>query len=366
MQRLADRYAIWFTPLTLAVCGAAWFASGDVDAGAGRPGGGHPLPPHPRCSRRRHRRHQPRRASPGDLPLRTCAGGARSRYRRGIRQDRDPHPGPAGSIRHLDAPAVHHSRVLRLAGAVEDTSGHLLARPVVAAALALESQDLAEATDVIEAAGRGIEGTVEDRRVLVGAASLLRERHPGVTPELDELERRASGCGWRGARVRRRRRRPRGHHHLRRCAAPGHRAVHAATCAVPASGARCFCPATVRRIPRPLRGGSGSTRPMATCCQRTRCAFVARSGCHGRTRGHAGRRDQRRARTEHRKRRRGARLRWRWHHRRGGRRGHPGRRTAPAHRSDCASAGGRSTSPGRACWQGSGSASSPCCLRPQA
>ena len=44
MQRLADRYAVWFTPLTLAVCGVAWLASGDVDAGAGRAGGGHPCP----------------------------------------------------------------------------------------------------------------------------------------------------------------------------------------------------------------------------------------------------------------------------------------------------------------------------------
>ena len=29
IQRLADRYAIWFTPLTLIVCGAAWALSGD-------------------------------------------------------------------------------------------------------------------------------------------------------------------------------------------------------------------------------------------------------------------------------------------------------------------------------------------------
>ena len=30
LQRLADRYAVWFTPLTLAVCAAAWLASGDA------------------------------------------------------------------------------------------------------------------------------------------------------------------------------------------------------------------------------------------------------------------------------------------------------------------------------------------------
>ena len=29
MQRLADRYAVWFTPLTLVVCAGAWLGSGD-------------------------------------------------------------------------------------------------------------------------------------------------------------------------------------------------------------------------------------------------------------------------------------------------------------------------------------------------
>jgi len=29
LQRLADRYAVWFTPITLLVCAAAWLLSGD-------------------------------------------------------------------------------------------------------------------------------------------------------------------------------------------------------------------------------------------------------------------------------------------------------------------------------------------------
>ncbi|HEU5320237.1 MAG TPA: HAD-IC family P-type ATPase, partial [Methylomirabilota bacterium] len=31
LQRLADRYAVWFTPVTLLVCAAAWLASGDPE-----------------------------------------------------------------------------------------------------------------------------------------------------------------------------------------------------------------------------------------------------------------------------------------------------------------------------------------------
>jgi heavy metal translocating P-type ATPase len=31
LQRLADRYAVWFTPITLAVCAVTWFVTGDAD-----------------------------------------------------------------------------------------------------------------------------------------------------------------------------------------------------------------------------------------------------------------------------------------------------------------------------------------------
>src|SRR5213593_2346914 len=30
IQRLADRFALWFTPLTLAMCGVAWFVTGSA------------------------------------------------------------------------------------------------------------------------------------------------------------------------------------------------------------------------------------------------------------------------------------------------------------------------------------------------
>ena len=31
LQRLADRYAVWFTPLTLAICAGAYLLSGDAE-----------------------------------------------------------------------------------------------------------------------------------------------------------------------------------------------------------------------------------------------------------------------------------------------------------------------------------------------
>jgi heavy metal translocating P-type ATPase len=67
------------------------------------------------------------------------------------------------------------SEVLRLAAAVERGSGHSLARTVVAEA---ESRNIPRtpAHQIHEFPGRGVEGVVDGRVVVVGAASLIRER----------------------------------------------------------------------------------------------------------------------------------------------------------------------------------------------
>ncbi len=194
MQRLADRYAVWFTPLTLAVCGAAWLASGDTSRVLAVLVVATPCP------------------LILAVPVAVIGGINRAARRQVIFRS-------GGALEELGRTTVAvfdktgtltlgrpevsatwtrapftTPEVLRLAGAVEDTSGHLLARPVVSAARALH-QELPEASDVVEAAGRGIEGTVEGRRVLVGAASLLRERHPGITSAIDTLEREHRDAG---------------------------------------------------------------------------------------------------------------------------------------------------------------------------
>jgi heavy metal translocating P-type ATPase len=194
MQRLADRYAVWFTPLTLAVCAVAWFASGDSNRVLAVLVVATPCP------------------LILAVPVAVIGGINRAARRQVIfRSGRALEELGRTTVAVFDktgtltlgrpevsavwtrAPFTTPD-VLRLAGAIEDTSGHLLARPVVSAARALVPT-LPEATDVVESAGRGIEGMVEGRRVLVGAASLLRDRLPGVTAEIDALEHKYHDAG---------------------------------------------------------------------------------------------------------------------------------------------------------------------------
>ncbi|MDA0565118.1 heavy metal translocating P-type ATPase [Streptomonospora sp. S1-112] len=65
--------------------------------------------------------------------------------------------------------------VLRLAGAVEDASEHPIGQAVAKGAVQRVG-DLPEAADFAAVQGRGVEGTVAGRRVVVGRPSLLEER----------------------------------------------------------------------------------------------------------------------------------------------------------------------------------------------
>ena len=189
IQRMADRYAVWFTPLTLLVCLVAWYLSRD-----------------------------PLRvlavlvvATPCPLILATpvaIIGGINRAARKGILFR------TGGALEQLAAvntaafdktgtitvgrPAVSGirpadgwsaSEVLRLAAAVERASGHLLARSVVDAA-AEAGVATARATAVSDAPGRGVSGSVEGRTVSVGAAAWIAERHPGAAAGLAALNGR--------------------------------------------------------------------------------------------------------------------------------------------------------------------------------
>ena len=186
LQRLADRYAVWFTPLTLLVCIAAWVVTRD-----------------------------PVRvlavlvvATPCPLILATpvaMVGGINAAARRQIIVRQGGGLESLGDVRTavfdktgtltVGLPHVHHVRVtpgmerselLRLAGAVEERSGHLLARTLVEAAT-MAGIDLPEARDIHEEPGRGVAGVVEGREVLVGARSLVLERHPDSAPAFAAL-----------------------------------------------------------------------------------------------------------------------------------------------------------------------------------
>ena len=194
MQRVADRFAVWFTPVTLVVCVSAWIASRD-----------------------------PLRvlavlvvATPCPLILATpvaIIGGINRAARRqiivrtggalealasanvvvfdktGTLTVGRPEVSGVAALAPLSA-----DELLRLAGAVEQSSGHLLARSLVAAAHA-RGLALPPAAGVKESSGRGVSGKVEGRRVAVGALSYIEELVPEAAAVLRSMH--ADGAALR-------------------------------------------------------------------------------------------------------------------------------------------------------------------------
>jgi P-type E1-E2 ATPase len=83
--------------------------------------------------------------------------------------------------------SVSETDVLRLASAVEQGSGHLLARTLVDEAEA-RGQLANPAIDIVEAPGRGVQGNAEGRSISVGARSFIAERHPAARVEIEKAE----------------------------------------------------------------------------------------------------------------------------------------------------------------------------------
>jgi len=186
LQRLADRYAVWFTPLTLLVAALAYVVSGDADRVLAVLVVATPCP----------------------LILATPVAIIGGINRAARRQIIVRHGGALEALATVDTalfdktgtltvgrpevgqvramPPFTEDDVLRLAGAVEQGSGHLLARMLVAAAQA-RGLVLPQPSAVMEAAGRGVSGVVERRQVTVGAYSLIRERAPEAARALAAL-----------------------------------------------------------------------------------------------------------------------------------------------------------------------------------
>jgi heavy metal translocating P-type ATPase len=173
LQRLADRYAMWFTPVTLVVCAVAYLASGDT----GRVLAVLVV------------------ATPCPLILATpiaIIGGVNRAARRLIVVR---HGGAMEQLAEvttavfdktgtltvgkpivdvvLAAPGFVGDEVLASASAVEQGSGHLLARSVVETARA-RGLPITRASGVTEAAGQGVRGMVGGREVCVGARSFVQ------------------------------------------------------------------------------------------------------------------------------------------------------------------------------------------------
>ncbi len=196
LQRLADRYAVWFTPLTLAVCAGTFLLSGD-----------------------------PTRvlavlvvATPCPLILATpvaVVGGINRAARRGIIFRHGTALEQLGGVgvavfdktgtltigrpkvaRVLTVAEFAEDEVLRLAGSVEHGSGHLLARTLVQETVE-RGIVLPPGKHITEASGQGVSGEVEGRSVTVGGRSFVVSRHPDAEPALRGLLAQTRGAELR-------------------------------------------------------------------------------------------------------------------------------------------------------------------------
>jgi heavy metal translocating P-type ATPase len=189
LQRVADRYAVWFTPITIGVCLAAYLASNDW-----------------------HRVLAVLAiATPCPLILATpvaVLGGMNQSARHGILirnggvlealsritavvLDKTgtltlgrPKVARVTSIGSLD-----ETELLRLAAGVEQYSGHLLGQTVVEEA-SLRDIQIPVATGVYEDPGRGVSGTIEGKSVIVGARSLITDAIFDARRGIQALDRR--------------------------------------------------------------------------------------------------------------------------------------------------------------------------------
>ena len=195
LQRTADRWAVWFTPLTLLLCGLAWLMAHDWT------------------------RVLAVLVVATPCPLILAApvaiiGGINRAARRGIivrtgqaleglaRVDTmvfDKTGTLTTGMPHVATMAIapHTDATLALAriAAVEQGSGHLLARVLVNEAEAREVPVLV-ATALIETPGRGVVGDVAGVTVAVGSASYVRDRfahRPDVRSTMQTLDDGSKG-----------------------------------------------------------------------------------------------------------------------------------------------------------------------------
>jgi heavy metal translocating P-type ATPase len=187
LQRVADRYAVWFTPLTIALCIVAYALTGDALRVLAVLAVATPCP----------------------LILATpvaILGGVNRAARRHVIVRHGTALEQLGEVtvavfdktgtitigrprvhRVLAAPHTTEGEVLRLASAVEQASGHLLARTLVEAAQERGIRP-PQARNVWEAPGRGVTGETGDHQVQVGARSFVLEHHPVLEQAVAALD----------------------------------------------------------------------------------------------------------------------------------------------------------------------------------
>ncbi len=187
LQRLADRYAVWFTPLTLIVCVVTFALSRDWSRVLAVLVVATPCPlilatPVAIVGGISHA------ARHGIIVRHGGALEALARVTIGVFDKTGTLTVGRPSVsRVVAAPPWDKTTLIRLAAAVEQGSGHLLGRSIVAAADG-DPAGLPAAHNVTETAGRGVTGVAAGHRVAVGARSFIVERFKPEESSLRALE----------------------------------------------------------------------------------------------------------------------------------------------------------------------------------
>ncbi|MFL5562724.1 MAG: heavy metal translocating P-type ATPase [Gemmatimonadaceae bacterium] len=179
LQRLADRYATWFTPLTLVVCAAAWLLSGEVERVLAVLVVATPCPlilatPVAIIGGINRAARQLVVVRNGGALEQLSSVNVAVFDKTGTLTIGSPEVGRVVPLGSRDA-----MELLRLAGSIEQGSGHLLARSVVRAAMA-SGAVLDRPTGVEEHAGQGVAGRLDGREIIVGSRSLIEAKAPGT------------------------------------------------------------------------------------------------------------------------------------------------------------------------------------------
>ncbi|HEX6250435.1 MAG TPA: heavy metal translocating P-type ATPase [Gemmatimonadaceae bacterium] len=180
LQRIADRYAVWFTPATILVATVAYLISGDATRVLAVLVVATPCP------------------LILATPVAVIGGINRAAKQRIVMRHGGAleHLGQAdvlvldktGTItvgrpevsRVVATDSVSESDLLRLAAGLEQASSHVLAKSTVAAAFA-RGMVLPRPEEARELAGRGVTGVVENRQVAIGAASFIEALYPDIS-----------------------------------------------------------------------------------------------------------------------------------------------------------------------------------------
>jgi heavy metal translocating P-type ATPase len=180
LQRMADRYAVVFTPVTLAVCLASWLVSQDPVRILAVLVVATPCPlilaaPVAMIGGLSRAARQSIIVRHGEALERLGQVTAALLDKTGTLTVGRP---DVSAVRAL--PPFTEDDVLSLAAAVDAGSSHMLARPIVALA-ARRGLAVPAATGVAESPGQGISGRAGGHEVALGARSYLHARFPGLS-----------------------------------------------------------------------------------------------------------------------------------------------------------------------------------------